>query len=55
MRVDAPGGKGSGCCHLVLSARTAHLPIEAEHPPRHCHVSLGRLLRAQAIGTHQDY
>src|SRR6266576_6664758 len=27
---------------LVLSARTADLPIEATHPARHCHVSLVR-------------
>ena len=31
------------------------MPIEAANPPRHCLVSPGRLQRAQAAGTHQDY
>jgi hypothetical protein len=31
------------CCHLMLSARPADLPVEATHPARHCLVGLGRL------------
>jgi hypothetical protein len=54
MRVDAPGGNGSGCCHLVLSARTAHLPIEAKHPPEAALQASGRLQRAQAAGAYRE-
>ena len=44
---------------IVVQARselsTADLSIEATYPARHCLVSLGRLQRAQAVGSHQDH
>jgi hypothetical protein len=55
MPVDAPIGKGPGCCHLVLSARTPAPPIAAKHPAWHRLVSLGgsswRRLTARAGTT----
>jgi hypothetical protein len=47
--VDAPSGKGPGCCHLGLSARTPDLPIAVKYPARHRLASLG--LGADEGGT----
>jgi hypothetical protein len=50
-----PDGRGPGCCHLVLSARTAGPSMVAKDPPRRCLVNLGRLQRARAGGTDKDH